>query len=167
MKALSDLWALMVQAAPRTEPTWIPNHKSAEEAVALGYAKADWEGNQQADKWATVATVPVRPSPEMVGKRRRAFRDLQLAQRVIATVQEEVLQRAHAERAAQRRKGAKRRIFRMIRVSRLRFRPNIRVKRKRPQRELAAGGFLAKLLCHSMIASDGRFQSKRMNHRIE
>ena len=133
----SDLWELMVQAAPKVEPTWIPSHKSREEAVARGYATEDWEGNQQADKWATVATVHVRPSPEVVGKRRRALRDLRLAQRVIATVQEEVLQRAHADRAAQRRTGAKKRTFRMIRFSRLRFRPNVRIKRKRPPRELA------------------------------
>ena len=149
-----DLWRLFVAAPGRVR--WTPAHLSWPQARAAGVARADWLGNQHADKAANWAAKQRAVPADTRAKRQATLAALAAAQRTIAVVAEAALEAAperlnRRARKAKRRK-ANRRLFARI------FRPKRRAP-ARPARPAEApedqGGEAAHDLVHDIVVAAG------------
>ena len=92
----ADLWVLLRDLMPVTEPTWTPAHKDPCWYAARGLPYQQWLGNYHADALAKLAVRAVSPPPAVVGSRMAQLSALAAAQRMLAAVQGAVLDQKHA-----------------------------------------------------------------------
>lgn len=84
-----DLWRLVQR---RVETEWIKSHLDEEEVVSRGFALEDWRGNVAADREAG-RQAALGALPTLVAtQREKAFKAMQVYQRVIAAVQDAAMQ---------------------------------------------------------------------------
>ena len=92
-----DLWSLLVAAAPRTIPTWMPSHRSLAEITALGLPTEAWAGNKAADTAASEAAAARTPPQHLLQLREDQLELAKGAQAVISAIQEQALDAFHSQ----------------------------------------------------------------------
>ena len=90
-----DLWRQLAPALPITR--WVPSHVSAAEAVSRGVSLEDWVGNHYADEKAKSHARTLAPAEEFVERRMATLAALEIAQSVIAHIEEAVMSTPYAQ----------------------------------------------------------------------
>ena len=128
----ADLWQMLVEARPLTEPTWVPAHRTKEDYLRKGYSAEQWEGNRQADLAAKAATMCIRPEPQAARHRAMELRDLGDAQQVLIAVHRAVLAKRDGDRAGIVRQAKRKRFVRMALFAKARAPRRLRIRRWKP-----------------------------------
>ena len=78
---------MMLLAAPKTVPTWMPAHRTREEYAARGLSSEIWEGNDLAEQRATAAAERAGAPRAVREQRSNTLSALALVQQVISAIQ--------------------------------------------------------------------------------